>query len=101
MAQVTSLFALDGLSRLLLSLVSSPCHPCPPDAYATLTGVDYARDRLWISPFNTENYQKQWIFACTSNGRRNDLTSKVRTQLELLKLLVTLAGERRPELILQ
>ena len=34
------------LSRLLLRLVSSPCHPCPPDAYATLTGIDYARDRL-------------------------------------------------------
>ena len=29
----------------LLRLVSSPCHPCPPDAYATLTGIDYARDR--------------------------------------------------------
>ena len=34
------------LSRLLLCLVSSPCHPCPPDAYATLTGIDFARDRL-------------------------------------------------------
>ena len=29
------------LSRLLLRLVSSPCHPCPPDAYATLTGIDF------------------------------------------------------------
>ena len=29
----------------LLRLVSSPCHPCPPDAYATLTGIDCARDR--------------------------------------------------------
>ena len=28
----------------LLRLVSSPCHPCPPDAYATLTGIDCARD---------------------------------------------------------
>ena len=47
MAQVTSIcFAFDGLSRLLLRLVSSPCHPCPLDAYATLTGIDYARDRL-------------------------------------------------------
>ena len=46
MAQVTSLFAVDGLSRLLLRLVSSPCHPCPLDAYTTLTGIDYARDRL-------------------------------------------------------
>ena len=34
------------LSRLLLRLVSSPCHPCPLDAHATLTGIDYARDRL-------------------------------------------------------
>ena len=36
----------------LLRLVSSPCHPCPPDANATLTGIDYARDRLWKSPFD-------------------------------------------------
>ena len=28
----------------LLRLVSSPCHP---DAYATLTGIDDARDRPW------------------------------------------------------
>ena len=34
------------LSRLLLRPVSSPCHPCPLDAHATLTGIDYARDRL-------------------------------------------------------
>ena len=45
-------FALDGVSRLLLRLVSSPCHPCPPDAYATLIGVDYARGRRWKSPLN-------------------------------------------------
>ena len=32
-------FAFDTLSRLLLCLVSSPCHPCLPDTYATLTGV--------------------------------------------------------------
>ena len=38
-------FAFDGLPRLLLHLVSSPCHPCPLDAYAALTGIDYARDR--------------------------------------------------------
>ena len=38
-------FAFDVLSRLLLRLVSSPCHPCPPDAYATLTGIDLARDQ--------------------------------------------------------
>ena len=31
----------------LLRLVSSPCHPCPPDAHATLTGIDFARDRPW------------------------------------------------------
>ena len=45
-------FAFDGLSRVLLRLVSSPCHPCPPDASATLTGIDHARDRLWKSPFD-------------------------------------------------
>ena len=43
---------LTGLSRLLLRLVSSPCHPCPLDACATLAGIDHARDRLWKSPFN-------------------------------------------------
>ena len=45
-AQVTSLFAVDGLSRLLLRPVSSSCHPCPPDAHATQTGIDCPRDRL-------------------------------------------------------
>ena len=51
MAQVTSLFAVDGLARLLMRLVSSPSHPCPLDAYATLTGLDHAID-LVTSPFN-------------------------------------------------
>ena len=44
--------AFDGLSRLLLRLVPFPCHPWPPNACATLTGIDCARDRLWKSPFN-------------------------------------------------
>ena len=30
----------------LLHLVAYPCYPCPSDAYATLTGIDYARDWL-------------------------------------------------------
>ena len=31
---------------------SSPCHPCQLDRYATLTGLDCARDRLSKSPCN-------------------------------------------------
>ena len=42
----------------LLRPVSSPCHPCPPDAYATLTGIDYARDRPWeISIFTSSIFR--------------------------------------------
>ena len=53
MAQVTSLFAFDVLLRVFAALrFSSSCHPCAPDAHATLTGIDYARDRLRKSPFN-------------------------------------------------
>ena len=39
-------FAFDVLSRLFCcGVVSSLCHPCLSDAYATLAGIDYARDR--------------------------------------------------------
>ena len=46
LAEVTFLFVVDGLSRLLLRLVSSTCHPCPLDDHATLTGFDQGRNRL-------------------------------------------------------
>ena len=38
-------FAFEGSSFLFAAPRYFPYHPCPPDAHATLTGIDYARDR--------------------------------------------------------
>ena len=55
MAQGTSLslsLHLTVCHVSLLRLETSACHPCPADAYTTLTRIDGARDRLWKYPIN-------------------------------------------------
>ena len=61
---MTTLFAFDGVSCVLLRLVSSPCSPCPPDAYATL-----ARVRLWKSPSDSHPLHTNQTHTKTTTGK--------------------------------
>ena len=67
MAQDTSLYCFLTVRHVcLLRLVSSPRHPCPPSAYATLTGIDFSRDQHFHLP-----YQPRRNVCVRARGREN------------------------------